>query len=69
MSEQLVTATISALVGLLLGGAANNFLMSRPLADKLNRLDVRLARVEETVRSMAYRDRRNIHFPAEGEVP
>jgi hypothetical protein len=60
MSEQVVIAVISSLVGLILGGAANNFLVAKPLQEKLNSLDVRLARVEETVKGIAYRDRRNI---------
>jgi len=65
MSEQLVTAIIAGLVGILFGGAGNNFLGLRPLqrevSDLRSDMGERLATLEATVEAMMKRDRR--HYP------
>jgi len=57
MSEHVAIAIISALIGIILGGASNNFFVSEPLKRKVDNLAERLASLEATVLGLA-QDRR-----------
>lgn len=52
MSESLVAALVSGLVGVILGGAASNFMAVGPLKKEMAAFGERLASLEATVQTL-----------------